>query len=177
MYEENPVLHALCARRSIRQYDSSRSVETEKIQAILTAGQYAPTGRNRMATKFVVVQEKSLRDKLSKWNAEIMGAEIDPFYGAPVVILVLADSSVHTWVEDGSLAIGAMLDAAYAEGLGSCWIHRAREIFDSPEGKKLLQEWNIPADYRGIGFCAVGYAKGEYPKAASRKEDQILWIS
>lgn len=88
-----------------------------------------------MATKFVVVQEKSLRDKLSKWNAEIMGAEIDPFYGAPVVILVLADSSVHTWVEDGSLAIGAMLDAAYAEGLGSCWIHRAREIFDSPEGK------------------------------------------
>ena len=89
----------------------------------------------------------------------------------------LADSSVHTWVEDGSLAIGAMLDAAYAEGLGSCWIHRAREIFDSPEGKKLLQEWNIPADYRGIGFCAVGYAKGEYPKAASRKEDQILWIS
>lgn len=96
MYEENPVLHALCTRRSIRQYDSSRSVETEKIQAILTAGQYAPTGRNRMATKFVVVQEKSLRDKLSKWNAEIMGAEIDPFYGAPVVILVLADSSVHT---------------------------------------------------------------------------------
>ena len=176
MYEENEVLHALCTRRSVRKYDTARQVEPEKIQAVLTAGQYAPTGRNRMSTKFVVIQNPDLLHRLSKQNAEIMGApEADPFYGAPVAILVLADSTVHTWVEDGSLAMGAMLNAAYAVGLGSCWIHRAREMFDSESGKALLEEWNIPAQYRGIGFCILGYADGALPQPIPRKDDQIFW--
>lgn len=175
--EENAVLHALYTRRSIRSYDTTKPVERQKLEAVLTAGQYAPTGRNRMATKFVVIQKPALRETLSRMNAAIMGTDIDPFYGAPVVVLVLADSTVHTWVEDGSLAIGAMLNAAYAVGLGSCWIHRAQEMFDSDEGKALLQQWNIPLEYRGVGFCTLGYAEGELPQAAPRKTDQILWIA
>ncbi|WP_277218676.1 nitroreductase family protein, partial [Ruminococcus callidus] len=107
----------------------------------------------------------------------IMGAaDRDPFYGAPVAILVLVDSTVHTWVEDGSLAMGAMLNAAYAVGLGSCWIHRARETFDSEAGKALLKQWGIPETYRGVGFCILGYAAGELPQPKPRKDDQILWI-
>ena len=138
MYEENAVIHALCSRRSVRSYDSSRPVEQEKLDAILAAGQYAPTGMNRMPTKFVVVRNREVLQQLSKQNAAIMGKEdVDPFYGAPVAIAVLVDASVHTWVEDGSLAIGAMLDAAYAVGLGSCWIHRAKETFDSAAGKEM----------------------------------------
>ena len=116
--------------------------------------------------------------QLSKQNAEIMGAaDRDPFYGAPVAILVLVDSTVHTWVEDGSLAMGAMLNAAYAVGLGSCWIHRARETFDSEAGKALLKQWGIPETYRGVGFCILGYAAGELPQPKPRKDDQIFWIN
>ena len=177
MYEENAVLHALCTRRSVRSYDSTKPVEQEKIQAVLTAGQYAPTGMNRMPTKFVVIRNPEMLHQLSKQNAEIMGAaDRDPFYGAPVAILVLVDSTVHTWVEDGSLAMGAMLNAAYAVGLGSCWIHRARETFDSEAGKALLKQWGIPKTYRGVGFCILGYAAGELPQPKPRKDDQILWI-
>lgn len=175
MYEQNEVLHALCPRRSVRSYDSTKPVEQEKLEAILTAGQYAPTGRNRMSTKFVVVQESELLHRLSQMNAAILGTDSDPFYGAPVAVAVLADSTVSTWVEDGSLAIGAMLNATYALGLGSCWIHRAREIFDSEEGKALLQQWHIPEEYRGVGFCVMGYADGALPEPVPRKKEQIYW--
>ena len=173
---ENEMIREICSRRSIRQYDSTKPVEREKLEAVLTAGQYAPTGRNRMATKFVVVQNPELRQTLSAQNAAILGTDSDPFYGAPVVVLVLADATVHTWVEDGSLAIGTMLQAAYAVGLGSCWIHRAKEMFDSEFGKKLLQQWGISENYRGVGFCILGYAAGEMPKPIPRKSDQILWL-
>lgn len=175
MYEENAVLHALCTRRSVRSYDSTKPVEREKLERILTAGQYAPTGRNRMSTKFVVVQEPELLHQLSKMNAVILGTDSDPFYGAPVAVAVLADSTASTWVEDGSLAIGAMMNAAYALGLGSCWIHRARQIFDSEEGKALLQQWHISDEYRGVGFCILGYGIGTLPEPAPRKNDQIYW--
>lgn len=176
MYEENEVLHALYTRRSVRSYDPQKTVEHEKLEAILTAGQYAPTGRNSMSTKFVVVQEPELLHQLSKMNAAILKTDSDPFYGAPVAVAVFADSTISTWVEDGSLAIGAMLNAAYALGLGSCWIHRARQMFDKKEGKMLLQQWGIPEKYCGVGFCILGYAAGEMPKPAPRKNDQIYWI-
>ncbi len=177
MYEKNEVLHALCTRRSVRSYDSNRPVEQEKIEAVLTAGQYAPTGMNRMPTKFVVIRDPEMLHRLSKQNAEIMGkSDVDPFYGAPVAILVLVDSTVHTWVEDGSLALGAMMNAAHAVGLGSCWIHRAKETFDSPDGKALLKQWNIPENYRGVGYCILGYAAGKLPEPKPRKTDQIVWI-
>lgn len=176
MLEENAVLQALYNRRSVRRYDGHRPVEQEKIEAILKAGQYAPTGRNAMSTKFVVIQEPMLLHQLSQWNASIMGVDTDPFYGAPVAILVLADAERHTWIEDGSLAIGAMLNAAYALGLGSCWIHRAREMFDSANGKALLTKWDIPAQYRGVGFCILGYPASALPEPVPRKSDQILWL-
>lgn len=177
MCEKNEVLHALCTRRSVRSYDSNRPVEQEKIEAVLTAGQYAPTGMNRMPTKFVVIRDPEMLHRLSKQNAEIMGkADVDPFYGAPMAILVLVDSTVHTWVEDGSLALGAMMNAAHAVGLGSCWIHRAKETFDSPDGKALLKQWDIPENYRGVGYCILGYAAGKLPEPKPRKTDQIVWI-
>ena len=177
MYEENAVLHALCTRRSVRSYDSTKPVEQEKIQAVLTAGQYAPTGMNRMPTKFVVIRNPEMLHQLSKQNAEIMGAaDRDPFYGAPVAILVLVDSTVHTWVEDGSLAMGAMLNAAYAVGLGSCWIHRAKEEFESEEGKQILEGLGITGNYIGVGHCALGFTDGAYPDVIPRKDNRVYYI-
>jgi nitroreductase len=109
----------------------------------------------------VAVRDKQTRDLLSRLNAQALGAETDPFYGAPCVIVVLADPQRRTWVEDGSLVMGNMMNAATAVGLGSCWIHRAREMFDSPEGKALLAKWGLPDTLRGVGNCILGYEDGE----------------
>ena len=172
----NETLKVMETRRSCRNFDKKKMVSAEDIEAIVKAGTYAPTGRGKQSPIIIAVTNKELRDQLSAENAKIMGADTDPFYGAPVAILVLVDSTVHTWVEDGSLAMGAMLNAAYAVGLGSCWIHRARETFDSEAGKALLKQWGIPETYRGVGFCILGYAAGELPQPKPRKDDQILWI-
>ena len=172
----NETLQTIYSRRSCRAYKPQQITDAE-LDAVLEAGTYAASAMGRQSAKIVVVQDAAARAQLTRMNAAVMGADSDPMYGAPTILVVLADANARCGVQDGSLVMGNLMNAAHAVGLGSCWIHRAREIFDSPEGKKLLQEWNIPADYRGIGFCAVGYAKGEYPKAAPRKEDQILWIS
>ena len=121
---------------------------------------------------------KSLRDKLSKMNAKIMGMDekFDPFYGAPVVLVVLADKTVSTHVYDGSLVMGNLMLAAHALGLGSCWIHRAREEFESEEGKAILKELGIEGEYEGIGHCVIGYADGEEPQAKPRKENWVYYI-
>ena len=171
----NDIIKAMETRRSIRGYKEDM-VPEELIAEVVEAGTYAATGMGRQSPIILAVTNKEVRDRLSKVNAEIMGTTGDPFYGAPVAILVLVDSTVHTWVEDGSLAMGAMLNAAYAVGLGSCWIHRARETFDSEAGKALLKQWGIPETYRGVGFCILGYAAGELPQPKPRKDDQILWI-
>ena len=171
----NEIIKAMETRRSIRGYKEDM-VPEELIAEVVEAGTYAATGMGRQSPIILAVTNKEVRDRLSKVNAEIMGTTGDPFYGAPVAILVLVDSTVHTWVEDGSLAMGAMLNAAYAVGLGSCWIHRARETFDSEAGKALLKQWGIPETYRGVGFCILGYAAGELPQPKPRKDDQILWI-
>ena len=112
-----------------------------------------------------------MRDRLSKMNAEIMGADIDPFYGAPVVLIVLADRSMPTYIYDGCLVMGNLMLAAHALGIGSCWIHRAREEFDSPDGKKILADLGIQGDYEGIGHCILGYIDGDYPEPKPRKEN------
>mgnify|MGYP000571340936 CR=1 FL=1 len=170
-------LDAIKTRRSIRKYKSDM-IPQDKLEKIIEAGTYAATGMGKQSPIIIAVTNKELRDKLSAMNAKIMGVDnMDPFYGAPVAILVLVDSTVHTWVEDGSLAMGAMLNAAYAVGLGSCWIHRARETFDSEAGKALLKQWGIPETYRGVGFCILGYAAGELPQPKPRKDDQIFWIN
>lgn len=168
MYEE------LLTRRSVRKY-SDRPVEDEKLDKVLTAGLYAPTGMNNQAPVMVAVRDKETRDRLSRMNAAVMGASGDPFYGAPCVIVVLSDPERMTWVEDGSLVLGNLMNAAHSLGLGSCWIHRAKECFDTPEGKALLRAWGVPENYRGVGNCILGYA-AEEPEAKPRKSGRIIKI-
>lgn len=168
MYED------LLTRRSVRKY-SDRPVEDEKLDKVLTAGLYAPTGMNNQAPILVAVRDKETRDRLSRMNAAVMGASGDPFYGAPCVIVVLSDPERMTWVEDGSLVLGNLMNAAHSLGLGSCWIHRAKECFDTPEGKALLRAWGVPETYRGVGNCILGYA-GEEPEAKPRKSGRIIKI-
>ena len=168
MYEE------LLTRRSVRKY-TDRQVEDALLDKVLTAGLYAPTGMNNQAPVMVAVRDKETRDKLSRMNAAVMGASGDPFYGAPCVIVVLTDPEKMTWVEDGSLVLGNLMNAAHSLGLGSCWIHRARECFDTPEGKELLRAWGVPENYRGVGNCILGYA-AEEPAPKPRKEGRIIKI-
>ena len=168
MYED------LLTRRSVRKY-SDRPVEDEKLDKVLTAGLYAPTGMNNQLPVLVAVRDKATRDRLSRMNAAVMGASGDPFYGAPCVIVVLSDPERMTWVEDGSLVLGNLMNAAHSLGLGSCWIHRAKECFDTPEGKELLRAWGVPENYRGVGNCILGYA-AEEPEAKPRKSRRIIKI-
>jgi len=168
MYED------LLTRRSVRKY-TDRQVEDEKLDKVLTAGLFAPTGMNNQAPILVAVRDKATRDQLSQMNAAVMGASGDPFYGAPCVIVVLTDPEKMTWVEDGSLVLGNLMNAAHSLGLGSCWIHRAKECFDTPEGKALLKKWGVPENYRGVGNCILGYA-AEEPVTKPRKEGRIIKI-
>ena len=172
---EQTMLEAMMSRKSVRSY-TDQMVSDADIEKVLKAGQYAANGRGRMATKFVVVKNREIRDELSKMNADIMGTTSDPFYGAPVVIWVLADRNVHTYVEDGSLAIGNMLLEAHALGLGACWIHRAKEEIESDWGKSLLKKLGINNECVGIGHVAVGYVKGEYPDVKPRKSNRYYRI-
>ena len=153
-------IEALIHRRSCRKY-SNRPVEAEKLARILEAGQYAPSGMGRQPVTFVAVTDPATVERLSQLNVQVMGSEGDPFYGAKTVVVVLVDRSVPTHLEDGSLAMGNLLNAAYALGVDSCWIHRAHEVFDSPEGLELLAKWGLPADgsLRGIGRI-VGQENG-----------------
>ncbi len=169
----NEVIKSMIERRSIRSY-KNKAVPAELIDEILTAGTYAPTGRNKQAPIIIAVTDKALRDRLSKINAAVMGSESDPFYGAPVVLIVLADKSVPTYIYDGSLVMGNLLGAAHAVGLGACWIHRAKETFESDEGKAILRELGIEGDYEGIGNCILGYIDGDIPSTRPRKDGYII---
>ena len=171
----NETLHTLKTRRSVRAY-LSKQVKEEQLQQILEAGTYAATGRGLQSPIMVVVQDPDTIAYLSKLNAAVMGTTSDPFYGAPTVIVVLADRERPTCVEDGSLVMGNLMNAAQAVGVNSCWIHRAREVFDSPEGKALLEKWGIHGDYVGVGHCILGYAKGQVPEAKPRKENYIYRV-
>ena len=168
-------LKDLKERRSVRAY-TNEPVAEEDLKAILEAGAYAPSGMGRQPVIMVAVEERKLRDRLSAMNAAVMGSDSDPFYGAPVVIVVLADRSVPTYLYDGALVMGNLLNAAYAAGVDSCWIHRAKEVFDSGEGKQLLKEWGIEGDYEGIGHCILGHRSEDLPPAKPRKEGNIIRI-
>lgn len=168
-------VETLMTRRSVRKYKPDM-VPQENLQRILEAGEYAATGRGRQSPIILAVTDKTMRDKLSKMNAAIMGVDSDPFYGAPVVLVVLADKTVPTYLYDGSLVMGNLMNAAHAEGIASCWIHRAKEEFNSEEGKKILQDLGIAGDYEGIGHCILGYADGDEPAAAPRKENYVYFV-
>lgn len=171
----NEVLNCLKERRSVRKYKKEQIKESE-LQQILEAGTYAPTGMGMQSPVMVVVQDAEMIEKLSKMNAAVMGMDNDPFYGAPTVVIVLADASRPTYVEDGSLVMGNLLNAAYSIGVDSCWIHRAREVFATEEGKALLKQWGLEGNYVGIGNCLLGYRDCELPQAKPRKENYIYRV-
>lgn len=171
----NEVLKCLKERRSVRKYRKEQ-ISEEQLAQILEAGTYAATGMGMQSPIIVVVQDPAVIAKLSKMNAAVMGVSSDPFYGAPTVIVVLANRERGTCVEDGSLVIGNLMNAAYSVGVDSCWIHRAREVFDSEEGKALLKEWGIDGDYIGVGHCILGYRDCELPQAKPRKENYVYRV-
>lgn len=164
----------LITRRSIRKFKSDM-VPKETIEKILEAGTYAATGMNRQSPVMIAVTNKELRDRLSALNAKIMGTDTDPFYNAPVVIIVLANKEMPTYIYDGSLVMGNLMNAAHAYGISSCWIHRAKEEFETEEGRKLLESLGIEGDYEGIGHCILGYADCDEPAPSPRKENYVYW--
>ena len=169
------VLDKIKSRRSIRKYRSDM-IPQDKLEKIIEAGTYAATGMGKQSPVIVVVQKPELIAKLSKMNAAVMGSSNDPFYGAPTVLIVLADPEIGTYHEDGSLVMGNLMLAAHAVGVDSCWIHRAKEEFESAEGKELLKEWGLPENLVGIGHCILGYRDCEYPEAKKRKADYIVRV-
>lgn len=171
----NEIIKAMETRRSIRGYKEDM-VPEELIAEVVEAGTYAATGMGRQSPIILAVTNKEVRDRLSKVNAEIMGTTGDPFYGAPVVLVVLADKSRPTYLYDGSLVMGNLMLAAHSLDLGSCWIHRAKETFEREEGKAILKELGIEGDYEGIGNCVIGYAKEPAKDAAPRKADYVHYI-
>lgn len=170
---DNQFLTMMKTRRSVRAYRSDMIPE-ELLDAVLEAGTYAPTGGGRQSPVIVAVRDRKLRNKLAAMNAKVMGSDTDPYYGAPVVILVLAKGEANTCVEDGSCVLENMMLAAHAVGLSSVWVHREKEMFESEEGKALLKEWGLPESLRGIGGIALGYASAMPDHAADRKADYII---
>lgn len=171
----NEVIQTIKDRRSCRKYKDTM-IPKEDILEIIEAGLYAASGMGRQSTIILAITEKKVRDQLSKMNASIMNSNNDPFYGAPVVLVVLADKNVPTAIYDGSLVMGNLMLAAEAKGIASCWIHRAKEEFESEEGKALLKQLGIEGEYEGVGHCILGYADGEKTKAADRKENRVYWL-
>ena len=168
-------LDTIKTRRSIRKYKSD-AIPEEILNKIIEAGSYAPSGMGRQPVIILAVTNKELRDRLSKLNADVMHSTNDPFYGAPVVLVVLADKNAPTHVYDGSLVMENLMLAAHDLGIGSCWIHRAKEVFESEEGKEILKSLGIEGDYEGIGNCILGYANGEEPQAKPRKDNFVYWV-
>lgn len=173
----NEIIKAMEERRSIRNFKPDMPAR-EDIEQIVEAGLYAASGMGKQDVITVAVTNKEFRDRLSAANCEIGGWKegFDPFYGAPVILIVLADRNWGTHVYDGSLVMGNMMLAAHALGLGCVWIHRAKEEFEMPEYKKLLKDLGVEGEWEGIGHCAVGYIEGEYPKAAPRKDGRVFWV-
>lgn len=170
----NETINNLINRRSIRKF-SNQQVNDADLKLILKAGTYAPSGRGSQASKIVVIQDKDLIRKLGQINAEIAGVKHDPFFNAPTLLVVFSSTEVNTTVENGSLVLGNMLNAAYSLGVDSIWIHRAKQTFETDFGKELKKKWKISDDYIGIGNCCLGYRDGVSPKAKERKPDYIVW--
>lgn len=168
-------LECMLTRRSCRAF-IDRMPDRMLIEKVCCAGTYAPTGRGKQSPLILAVTNRSVRDRLMTMNARIMGTDTDPFYGAPVVLVVLADSSVPTYSYDGPSVLCQLANAAHAAGLASCWIHRAKEEFESEEGKALLKELGVEGDYVGVGHIALGYPAKELPAAAPRKADYVRWV-
>lgn len=180
----NQTINDIIARRSVKKY-LDKTVPMELVEQVAKAGTYAPSGMNKQSPIILAVTNKEMRDRLSRINLEIvMGRGLttssghsDPFYGAPVVLVVLAKKDNFTRIYDGSLVMENMMVAAQSLGLGSCWIHRAKETFETEEGKQILRDLGINEEYEGIGNCILGYAAPDALKPQTpRKDDYIVWV-
>ena len=173
----NDIIRAMEERRSVRSFKSDMPPK-EDIAQIIEAGLYAANGMGKQAAITVAITNKELRDRLSAENCKIGGWKegFDPFYGAPAILVVLAEKSWANRVYDGSLVMGNMMLAAHSLGLGSIWIHRAKEEFDMPEYQQLLKTLGVEGEWEGIGHCAIGYIEGDVPKAAKRKDKRVFWV-
>ncbi|MDR1816149.1 MAG: nitroreductase [Clostridiales Family XIII bacterium] len=165
----------LLTRRSVRKF-KDKPVPDHVLEKVLEMATYAPTGMGRQAPQLVVVKDPLIQAQLRKMNAKIMEKDIDPYYGAPLIVLALSPNDVQTYVEDGACVLTYLMLAAHEEGLATVWVHRERQMFASPEGKALLAKWGIPDKFEGIGSVALGYADGDYPKAAPRREDYVITV-
>ena len=168
----NAAYDNLLTRRSVRKYKPEQ-ISDEELYAVLKAGMYAPTAMGRQSPLIVAVQDKDDIARLSSLNAQIWGTDTDPFYGAPTVVVVLAEAGNRNGVQDASLVMGNLMNAAHALGLGSCWINRAYETFELPEGRELLAKWGVEGDWIGVGNCILGYADGPEPQPKPRKEGYV----
>ncbi len=169
----NEFTKKLCERRSVRKY-TDKMPPVEVIDEIIKAGTYAASGMNRQDTIIVAIKDKKIRDELARDNAAIMAWDRDPFYGAPIILVVLASKSCPTGIYDGSLVMGNLMNAAHALGVSSCWIHRAKETFEMPKWKEWLKSIGVKGEYEGIGNCIIGYCDGEYPETLPRKESRVF---
>ncbi len=162
-------------RRSVRKYTEEK-VSQDKVDEIIEAGLWAASGMGKQAPVILQVDDRETRDQIAKLNAAVMGRDMDPFYGAPQVLIVLADRSVPTYLYDGALTMGNMMLKAYDLGVSSCWIHRAKEVFNTEEGKAILARAGIEGDYEGIGNLIIGYCDGELPPARERNQGRVYKI-
>lgn len=166
---------AIKNRRSVRKYTEEK-VSQDKVDQIIEAGLWAASGMGRQAPVILQIDDRETRDLVSKLNAAVMNSTSDPFYGAPQVLVILADRNVRTYLYDGALTMGNMMLKAYDLGVSSCWIHRAKEVFDSEEGKQILEKAGIKGDYEGIGNLIIGYADGEIPAPKDRVPGRVYKI-
>lgn len=173
----NEVIDAMKKRRSVRKFKSDMPPKSD-IEQIIEAGLYAASGKNMQSAKIIAITDKTLRDEISALNCKIGGWDegFDPFYNAPVILMVIADKSFPTSIYDGSLVMGNLMLAAHSLGLGSIWIHRAKEECETPEIKKLLADLGIEGEWEGIGHCAVGYADVDTSKILERKPNRVYWV-
>ena len=168
-------LEVLKNRRSIRKYKADQ-IKEEELNAVVEAGTFAPTGKGTQGVQIVVVQTPEYRDRVAALNAKVIGNDMDPYYGAPTIILVFETAECLTHVLDGAAVCTNMLNAAYAVGLGSCWINRCKQMFEMEEGKELLKEWGLPEDLAGVASLALGYADGDHPAAKPRKDGYVVRV-
>ena len=172
----NEVIKAMLERRSIRKFKPELP-KKEDLEQIIETGLYAASAQGKQATMILAVTNKELRDKISRDNAAIWGkGDVDPFYGAPVILIVLGKKDWPNRVYDGSLVMGNLMLATHALGLGGIWIHRARQEFETEEYQKLLKDLGVEGEWEGIGHCAVGYIDGDIPAPVERKPNRVFWV-
>ena len=172
---KNEALEVLRNRRAIRKYKKEQ-IKREELDAVLEAGIYAPTGVGSQGVQIVAVQTPEYVERVDALNAKILGSDSHPYYGAPTIILVFETDECRTHIFDGAAACTNMLNAAYAAGLGSCWIHRCAQMFETDEGRQLLQEWGLPEDLKGVASIALGYPDCEHPEAKKRREGYAIIV-